>query len=591
LNHLGVLAVSKRKSKNARRRKHQTPHGSISESMKALNRSVEAVRAHLTTVRAIDAYVALLIAELWLPNISAQARHALAASVFVSEESSAFADRYLDTYEDFSEFLRGLHGLLPTFPMMDDFVPEMDWGQVRVVFEGKIYRTLYGGSFERMPDFIEAFHLAKTGGEAGSDDMRAVLSLHDHFLENILQTEGGEVLDPGHLEVPPEEFWAQARQVLQAIPDTIVTLAVSPELIARPGAVPPLDAAAFTTKFMTGKLLPFAWLDLDGKRLPLHPRSSSAVVIQHWEERDTRSITQRERDTATQTARFLEACIWPGDIIQGPLRVSLVHPNLADLQVGALLGTLNTLWVVVLVDLRRTKDLPAAARRLRTLVEEHDGLIAQHLATGEIFHMPLHGRSPDAVRMLAAIIAPIAGGAPVALPDATDIRTLFLVDLVSIVESVQRIQELEGFFAFIDANAESSSPIAGPMDQFAAYRHSHGVLIGGAIRPTMIVLDPHWGSYFRFEELRTFWKSAPRRFPDDHPTAWRVKPSDKTLRQLIHRARPQMSWCADGVVPTLHFMLDVEAQELETPHGSLLELFIHCLADVDAHAKLTRAAH
>ncbi|KQZ57792.1 hypothetical protein ASD53_09305 [Lysobacter sp. Root559] len=533
----------------------------------------------MTSVSAIDAYLALLIAELWLPNLSAQTRQALALSVFVSLKASAFGEGSLATYAQFSVFVSCLHELLPTFPMTDDYVPELDWGQVRVVFESKTHRLMYGGAFERMPDFIEAFRLAGTGGGAGREDMRAALTVHEYLLDNIAQPKEVSGLDSGHLEVPPEEFWAQARQVLQAIPQMTATLAVSPALIARPGAIPPLDAATFTTKFMTGTLLPFAWFELDGKRFPLSPRCLCAVVIQHWEERDGRSSGQLERDTAIQTARFLEARFRPADIIPGPLRVSLRHPKLADLQVGALLSTRKALWVVVLVDVRRTKDLLAAEQRLRALIEEDDGLVAQDLATSQILHMPLQGRSPDAVRVLAVIVAPIAGGASVALPHASNIRTLFLVDLVSIVESVERPQDFDDYFAFVDANEESASPFTGPMDHFAAFRHSHGVLIGGAIRPTMIMLDPHSGSNYRFEELRKFWASAPRRLPDDDPTTWSVKPTDKTLHQLTHRGRPWLSWCADGVEPTLHFMLDVNAQDLEVRHGSLLELFIHCVAD------------
>ncbi|WEN15593.1 hypothetical protein PY254_02655 [Rhodanobacter sp. AS-Z3] len=153
------------------------------------------------------------------------------------------------------------------------------------------------------------------------------------------------------------------------------------------------------------------------------------------------------------------------------------------------------------------------------------------------------------------------------------------MDLVSIVESVQRVQDLEDYFAFVDANEEAASPFVGHMDQFAAYRHSHGVLIGGAIRPTMIMLDPHGGSNYRFEALREFWASGSSRFPDDKPMTWSVEPTEGTLVKLISRNRPQLSWCADRIAPTLHFMLDVEAQDLELPNGRLLELFIHCVAD------------
>ena len=93
------------------------------------------------------------------------------------------------------------------------------------------------------------------------------------------------------------------------------------------------------------------------------------------------------------------------------------------------------------------------------------------------------------------------------------------------------------------------------------------------------MLDPHSGSNYRFEELQKFWTSAPRRFPDDDPTTWSVKATDKTLRQLTNRGCPRLSWCVDGVEPTLHFMLDVDKQDLEVRHGRLLELFIHCVAD------------
>lgn len=570
--------MSKRKPKKRHRRKFQAPHRPVSESIKSFNRSIEAVRAHLTSAQAIDAYLTLLIDELWLPNISAQGRHALAVSVLVSEKPSSFADRRLDTYAEFSEFLCRLHALLPTFPMMDDYVPELDWGQVQVVFEGRSYRMMYGGAFERMPDFIEAFRLANTGGEPGRNDLRAVLTLQDFLLKAIAQPSEVSGIDADHLEVPPEDFWTQARKAFHCIADVTAKLAVSPALIACQGAIPRPDAASFTTKFMSGQLLPFALLELEGGRFPISPRSLCAVVIQYWEERDARSSGQLERDTAQQTASFLAARIRSADIVPGPMRVSLRHPKLADLQVGALLRTRTTLWVVVIIDVRRAKDLPAAAERLRALIKEDDGLVAQDLASGQLLHMPLQGRPADAMRVMAVVVAPIAGASVTRSPSST-LRTLFLVDLVSIVESILRVQDLDDYFAFVDANEESASPFTGHMDQFAAYRYSHGVLVGGAIRPTMIMLDPHGGSNFRFEALRDFWASAPRRFPDDKPTTWSIEPTDGALLQLMSRSRPQLSWCANRIVPTLHFMLDVEAQDLELRHGRLLELFVHCVAD------------
>ncbi|GAB3681966.1 hypothetical protein [Salinisphaera aquimarina] len=87
--------MSKRKPKKPHRRITQGPQCSVSESAKELDRSIEALLADLTPISAMDAYLALLIGELWLPNISAQIRQALAMSVFVSGKASTFADRGL----------------------------------------------------------------------------------------------------------------------------------------------------------------------------------------------------------------------------------------------------------------------------------------------------------------------------------------------------------------------------------------------------------------------------------------------------------------------------------------------------------------
>jgi len=570
--------MSKRKRKKPRHSRAQGPRCSVHESEKELDRGIAAVLAHLTSVSAMDAYLALLIGELWLPNISAQSRQALAVSVFVSAKASAFGDRSLNEYAEFSEFLSRLYALLPTFPMLDDYVPEPDWGQVRIGFEGKAYRLMYGGTIERIPDFVHAFRLAKTGGIPAQNDLRAVLTLQDYLLANIAQSGDVSSINPDHLEVPPKDFWVRARKVLHHVPDIAAEQSVSTALIARQGAITCPDDASFTTKLMAGELLPFSWIELEGRRFPVSPRNLCGVVIQYWEEREARPSGQLERDTAKQTANFLATRFRSADVVPGPMRVSLRHPTLVDLQVSAFLCMREVLWVVVIIDVKRAQDLASAEKRIRALIKEDDGLVAQDLATGRLLHMPLQGRPADAVRLIAVIVAPIAG-ASIPVPRSPALKTLFLVDLVSIVESVESMEDLEGYLAFVDANKESASPFVGPMDQFAAYRQSHGVLVGGAVRPSFIMLDVHGGSNFRFEYLRDFWASAPRRFPDDKPTTWSLKPTDGTLRHLINRSHPQLSWCADQVIPTLHFMLDAKAQDLELKHGELLELLVHCLAD------------
>lgn len=570
--------MSKRKQKKPHRRKFQVPQQRHGKSINTIDRGIDSLCEHLTSASAVDVYLALLIQELWLPNISAQGRHALAMAVMASQKVSKFSDRNLSSYADFTEFLTRLQELLPTFPMMEDYVPELDWGEVRVAFGENTYRTFYGGAFERIPDFIETFVLADTGGELGRGDLRSVLEIQDHLLRNISQSSDISDIYPGHLEIPPEGFWARVGRAVRQMGNMTASLSVSSALVVQQGDVRRPMGSSFSTEFMPGKLMPFALIDFDGVRLPISPRNLCSVVIHHWEQQDSRHTAQLERETAKQTAYYLATRFKSADFVPGPMRVDLGTQNLPDVQVAGLLCGRETLWVVAVIDARRAKDLRAIENRLHVLVEEHDGLVAQDLGRRQFLHSPLRGRSADAVRLMAVIVAPI-NTAPVSHSRLRVGRSFFLVDMVSIVESVRGMHDLEGYFSFVDDHDQTASPFAGHMDQFAAYRYSHGLLVGGAIKPTMIMLDPHGGSNFRFDALRKFWSSAPSSFPDESPLTWLIEQTEGTLLQLRKRSRPQLSWCADRAGPALHFILDAEAQDLELADGRILELFVHCISD------------
>ena len=569
--------MSKRKRKKPKRKARASPRVASRHDL-GFTRSVAAIRAHLTSVTALDAYLALLIGDLWLPNISAQARQTLAFTVFASEKPDSFGEACLATYDQFSAFLSGLYSLLPTFPMLDDYIPERDWGQIRVAVDDKSYRMMYGGGYERLPDYIQAFMLSRNGNVAERNDLVAVLAMQDQLMATIAQSIDTDQLKPGHLEVPSHTFWSQAQAALAQSAMFFNALTISPELIAHPGTVARPDAASFGDKFMAGKLVPAALVELRGQRWPLLPRSACGAVIEYWQERDSRPAAQVERQTAVQTADFLAQRLRPSDLLPGAIRVPLRHSKFGDLYAAGLFKTASTLWIVAPIDIRRAEELTTANRRLHQLIAEHEGLIAQDLASGKTMHLSLKGSQASGVRVLAVLVAPIAGAA-VRVTRSPAYSTLFLTDLVSIIESIDRVDELERFFAFVDTNKQAASPFISAIDLFAAYRDSHGVLLGGATVPTMIMLDPHGGSNFRFTQLRDFWAAAPRRFPDDEPTTWRVAPTDGSLHQLQHRSRWRLSWCTDGVDRTLHFILDADEQQLDERHGRLLEVFIQCLAD------------
>jgi len=75
-----------------------------------------------------DVWFALNISDLWLPNISSQVKHCFAFSVMASIVTERFVQRQrIDSYALFESFIMHVHPLLPSFPTLEDYVPEMDW--------------------------------------------------------------------------------------------------------------------------------------------------------------------------------------------------------------------------------------------------------------------------------------------------------------------------------------------------------------------------------------------------------------------------------------------------------------------------------
>ncbi|WP_227522278.1 hypothetical protein [Klebsiella pneumoniae] len=65
----------------------------------------------------------------------------------------------LKTYQQASEFFSIIYKILPNIPQMEDFVPEQDWGQIKMPWGDNIYRIFYGSSVERLYDYIQLLEL------------------------------------------------------------------------------------------------------------------------------------------------------------------------------------------------------------------------------------------------------------------------------------------------------------------------------------------------------------------------------------------------------------------------------------------------
>lgn len=557
-------------------------------------RVVDDLRVYLERYNAVDASIALCVSDLWLPNISSQIKHTLAFTALASTSPERFNENErINTYPTFRNFMQGVYKLLPSFPMLEDYIPEPDWGEVRVESCGNLFRTFYGAGVERMPDFITAFSIHHGRNTDAIKDMHAALMVQDHILEHVGSAKAGTIdgVESGHIEVPSDAFWSECTQAISSLSGTLDAEAATSKFILELGDVSvPKSMDAFANAVMSGRALPGYLLRIESSLVPISLRNATGLVVQYWADaEDSSSSGQDKIDLAL--CGFLKQRVPPNGVIEGPCLLGN-RDRLLPYEFSVVLTEAEACILVMPVSENNVNILADLNRDLKELLDsEVEWVVFQKGSGGIVQIRNSNGEQPSSsdVIVIAVINRVSTGSGVVHLPD-TDARVFFLVDFVSIMDSIEDIEELSRFLEFVDHNSFMIN-FSGMADQYAAFRDSYSHLVEGAVQPGRMFLDPHWGSNWRYRQLRDFWLNAPATFPDDQWASWKTKKEGQNIFCLTKRQEPVLSWCVEIDQCTVHFIFRMDKQELSREAGSTLETMINCLADALVHRSDIVARH
>jgi hypothetical protein len=321
--------MGKRSDKKRQRQKRSTKRASmrgaydkmrdeqLSQLDKAFREATDRVRQILTQWSLPDVLAALNASDLWPPNVSGQVKHQLAFAVCLSIPPDAFSSKRIESHWQLAAFLTSLYEALPTFPTLEDYWPESDWGAIRF-HDGIDNRPcFYGGSVQRIPDFIEAFRILHEKVPQSQTDMRFALRLQAEYIEAIPtppEAKPGED-ETGHLELPPQCFWERVRDLKPSLD----SFGITPMLIATPGSAPGRRTAMeFGAAILSGQALPWLGTIVNGKFFPLSLRNGPSVVLDHWWSNPAGPVV----DAAEHFTAFLSKRFRPSSLIEGRLHVA-----------------------------------------------------------------------------------------------------------------------------------------------------------------------------------------------------------------------------------------------------------------------------
>jgi len=543
----------------------------------AFEHAFQHVKTLLTAHEARDVLVALNVLNLWPANVSAQAKCQLAFAAYLSMAPDEFASVKLDSPDQFSHFCQSLIEVLPSFPVLEDYWPESDWGVVRWNDGINSRPTFYGGAVQRIPDFIQAFQILHGDYSEAMNDLRCARRMQSTVLEAVPAPVSLALDDAacGHIEVPPEWFWAALRKVLlsQQAP------AVTADLLASPGVEPKWKTASeFGDAVMSGAVVPWLGVNVGETFLPISLRNAPATVIDFWADR-------REVDSGAASVRFTSFIgkrVQPRSFLDGPLQV-INHSGPAARVLAAVLPGDDKHYLIVLSNIDELRHIDMAVAEMKRKVRESSDWAFIRPESRDGFQLSSrNGGTPseESLEVIVVVGTVTTRMVRMSVPQRRDCHTVSIVDAVTIFDAMEDLDELTRFWKYRTGLRKLVGGMPDVVDMFGSFRDSHGQLVAGAIVPNMIMLDPHWGANWRFKQLVEYWAGAPANFPDEK-SAWSTKDSlgRTTLRRLTARNAPRLAWSSQLANSTVHVVLDVDLVGLQSQDGRVLETFVHCAAD------------
>ena len=522
-------------------------NGEDHNSLLDYTRCVSEIETIFSRYSAKDVCICLNVSDLWLPNISSQIKHQFVLGVFLSMRPASFTQELsVDTYESYKSFMEQLYPSIPSFPMLEDFIPETDWGDIKVHFHGELFKVFYGSNVERITDFIEAFKL-KFGlpgiqhaeGTASEKyyNLRVAIQIQDYLLSTIKKSEVGVVNDisPGHIEIPNKRFWERCRSSLLTMFEKLQSVPNSSELVIPLGNHRmPKSWSGCEEALYNGTFLPTILAKIGESYFPISARNAVGVVLVHEDELISNESLDQSEDVAENIAKFIEQRFRKSNVITGPCKLATRYGQFEHIFSALILGR-HKVYLVTVLELESIKKLAIIEKEVNKITSgSEEWVICRRDSCGAI---QLQNRSGNPRNIEIIALVPIASPQQAFLPieSKTKIRVLVLPDFVTIFDSLSDTEELERFWDYAD-NIEDetiSMSFSGMADLFGSFRDTHGVLLDGAtVSPPTIFIDPHWGSNWRYTNLVEFWTNAPKMFPDDNNIAWKLEPpgGEKTTR-------------------------------------------------------------
>lgn len=503
----------------------------------------------------VDCLSALSITSIWLPNITSQAQHVFIISVLLNMKVEMFRPngKKIATYKEFKEFITKVYEISPSFPMLDDYSPETDWGEVKYYLEGDLIKMLYGSDISNSFDYLKSFELCvvSLGNENKLKSScinltRSMLKTHELIINSITtQKVGNEPYPLGQTVIPSMKFWKESVVLFKRMADYEEVRDLVASYRTAFGTVSDYEIENFGEELFSGRILTSMIYQNNEITIPVLPRRWISHLINSHSE-----LILKEISTVERMESFNKALIWEVSryaSYRGRYQTIVSTVNETDTPDGVIFcvaGVANSGKTVIAFDLLQPPINEVEFEDyLNNRAEEENKAISNFRTQASLIDLTnslkllLNDETDEPELKIYSIIPLLSVGemTKISLPKSFPSEIIFLQDFLGIIDEVDGIDTLSRFLTYWEGNRSITAPMTSLLDFYGSFVDSNELLIAGANEPTYIYIDFSWGSNYRFNSLKEYYTDYPIEFDVGDPRTWLYKKIRPEVHQLISK--------------------------------------------------------